>query len=217
MLLVYHVDCEQPLPPMNILHTLLSLVFPESEEHALVHTLTEADMEQLLRVSPLPHGVGLTSYRDERIRALVWEAKYKKNAHAHALMAHVLGEYLSSHYDDVPTLIPIPLSPKRAKERGYNQVEEVLKVVCEDPLLKYDASLLARVRETTPQTQLGRKERLTNLSGAFAVPDDRREQVKGKYFILVDDVATTGTTLTEARRALMHAGAKAVDTVAFAH
>jgi ComF family protein len=202
---------------MNFFHTLLSIVFPETEEQALVRALTKADIDKLLYVSPLPHGVGLTSYRDEQIRALVWEAKYKKNAHAHALMAHVLGEHLSSHYDEVPILIPIPLSPKRAKERGYNQVEEVLKAVCEDPLLRYDASLLVRVRETTPQTQLGRKERLTNLSGAFAVPDDRREQVKGKHFILVDDVATTGTTLTEARRALMHAGAKAVATVAFAH
>jgi len=202
---------------MNIFHTLLSIVFPDTTEQALVRGLTAADMDALLHVSPLPQGVGLTSYRNEHVRALVWEAKYKKNAHAHALMAHVLSEYFSSHYDDVPTLIPIPLSPKRAKERGYNQVEEVLKKVCEDPLMQYDASFLARVRETTPQTQLGRSERLTNLAGAFAVPEEKREHVRGKHFILVDDVATTGTTLTEARRALMHAGAKSVETVAFAH
>lgn len=202
---------------MNFFHTLLSVVFPETSEQALVRTLTLADAERLMFISSLPHGIGLTSYRDEHIRALVWEAKYKRNAHAHALMAHIIRKYLSEHYDDVPTLIPIPLSPKRRKERGYNQVEEVLKVVCEDPLLQYDAGLLLRVRETTPQTQLGRKERLTNLSGAFAVPEDKRPYVKGKHFILIDDVATTGTTLTEARRALMHAGAKTVDTVAFAH
>ena len=202
---------------MNFFHTLLSVIFPETPEQALVHLLTEVDMDTLLLISPLPHGVGLMPYRDERIRALVWEAKYKKNTHAHMLMAHVLREYLSSHYDDVPTLIPIPLSPKRVKERGYNQVEEVLKNVCIDPLISYDATLLVRVRETTPQTQLGRKERLTNLSGAFAVPEKLRERVEGKHFILVDDVATTGTTLLEARRALIHAGAKTVDTVAVAH
>jgi hypothetical protein len=160
-LLVYHVDWVQPVLCMNIFHTLLSIVFPDTTEQALVRGLTAADMDALLHVSPLPQGVGLTSYRNEHVRALVWEAKYKKNAHAHALMAHVLSEYFSSHYDDVPTLIPIPLSPKRAKERGYNQVEEVLKKVCEDPLMQYDASFLARVRETTPQTQLGRRERLT--------------------------------------------------------
>lgn len=182
-----------------------------------MNTLTEADMERLMLVSPLPHGVGLTSYRDECIRALVWEAKYKKNAHAHILMGSVVAKYLSTRYDDVPTLIPIPLSLKRMKERGYNQVEEVLKCVCADPLVQYDATLLTRVRETTPQTQLGRKERLTNLSGAFAVPEDRRAAVAGKHFILIDDVATTGTTLLEARRALMHGGARTVDCVAFAH
>lgn len=202
---------------MDFFHTLLSFIFPPSREEARIASLSIDDVSGMTHVQAIENGVGLFRYEDEVIRSIVWELKYKKNTHAIHLIASALGEYIAEHYDDSPLLIPIPLSPKRRKERGYNQVEEVVREICKDPLYSYDADVLTRIRETTPQTQLGRKERLTNLSGAFGVPDAAKKRIEGWHLILIDDVATTGATLSEARRTLLRAGARRVDTLAFAH
>lgn len=202
---------------MDFFHTLLSIIFPPTREEALIAPLSYKDMRALRNVGALSDGAALFRYEDEIIRAIVWELKYKKNPHAIKLIAASLREYINERYVEPPLLIPIPLSKKRLGERGYNQVEEILKEICQDPLFSYEANALIRIRETTPQTQLSRKERLTNLSGAFDVRREKKELLTGKHIILVDDVATTGATLTEARLSVMRAGAARVDTLAFAH
>ncbi len=202
---------------MDFFHTLLSIVFPPSKEEVLVASMSHESLVTRMNVRPIEHGTALFRYDDEIIRAIVWEVKYKKNPHAITLMADTLKKYIEERHDEAPLLIPIPLSPKRMKERGFNQVEEILREVCTDPLFQFNSTILTRVRETIPQTQLSRKQRLTNLSGAFGVPESMRGRIKDAHLILVDDVATTGTTLAEARRTLLRAGAHRVDTLAFAH
>lgn len=202
---------------MDFFHTLLAIIFPPSHEEALVASLSFGQLTTRMRAVPLENGTALYPYNDDVIRAMVWELKYKKNMHATALIAEALRNHIEERYDDTPLLIPIPLSPKRRAERGFNQVEEIVRTMCSDPLFYYDFEVLTRVRETIPQTQLSRKERLTNLSGAFEVPKEMRERILDKHLVLIDDVATTGTTLAEARRTLLRAGAHRVDTLAFAH
>jgi ComF family protein len=195
---------------MDFLRAVLAVVFPPRSEELLVNELTRMDMVPFIQPKEV-HGIHtLADYRDERVRALVWEAKYHHNQRALELIGSALAEHVLASGSTF--VVPIPLSPKRHRERGYNQVEEAL--LTQRALI--DTHILARVRETLPQTQLPRAKRLTNVVGAFAVLPDARERVRGADIVLVDDVATTGTTLIEAQRTLLRAGAEQVSCLAFA-
>ncbi len=122
--------------------------------------------------------------------------------------------------DDRPgpdLLIPVPLHPRRLRERGFNQAHviaaEALRAGILAPRTRLDPAALGRARETPPQTRLSRAERLVNLRGAF---EARHDRVKGRTVLLVDDVMTTGATLEACARALIRAGARRVDAVAVA-
>lgn len=104
-------------------------------------------------------------------------------------------------------IVPVPLHWRRALRRGFNQsacIAERLSAHTGIPCVE----LLKRVRFTGQQAKLGRSERLSNLSRAFSVPDSTN--VKNRAILLVDDVMTTGSTLSAATRALKRAGAGAV-------
>jgi len=113
-----------------------------------------------------------------------------------------------------PLVVPVPLYKSKRRERGFNQSEEVARVAMKQPVLlaKADLSLalgaLERLRETRSQTGLTRHQRRENVRGAFAVPDPA--QVRGRNLVLVDDVLTTGTTVSECARVLKRAGARSV-------
>jgi ComF family protein len=102
-------------------------------------------------------------------------------------------------------VVPIPLHGSRARQRGYNQAELLAQAVALElavPMLR----ALQRTRATKQQARLDRTERLKNLEDAFAV----QEPVRGLEVLLVDDVHTSGSTLTEASLCLIEAGAKRV-------
>jgi ComF family protein len=91
--------------------------------------------------------------------------------------------------------------------RGYNQAEELAKEVSRRSGIAVE-ELLVKVKETTPQKTLSKKDRMTNLIGAYRVLDE--DACLGKRIILVDDIMTTGSTGSECTRMLEKAGAKEV-------
>lgn len=115
-------------------------------------------------------------------------------------------------------LIPIPLSSSKLKKRGYNQSEILAKNLAK----KFDFpvyNLLERVKETKSQFNLSKKERKENMTGAFALNSKlliHNSELKNANIFLIDDVLTTGTTLSEAAKVLKKAGAKSVWGIAFA-
>ena len=110
-------------------------------------------------------------------------------------------------------LVCVPLHESRMKERGYNQAALLaLELSGLYGLSAYDGMM--RVRETAKQFDLGPKERVENVWGAFMLKNGFC--VAGKDVLLVDDVLTTGATVMECGRALIIAGAKSVSAVAFA-
>jgi len=130
-------------------------------------------------------------------------------------------------------LVPIPLGPRRLRQRGYNQSERLAFTLGRRWDLRVDATLLVRSRDTTSQTALTPAARVANVAGSFAAgPPGRRpganlpriEPVPASTpgvnqpaptLVLVDDVLTTGATLAEAARALEQGGARAVEAVTF--
>jgi ComF family protein len=111
-------------------------------------------------------------------------------------------------------VVPVPLHPARLAERGYNQAALLARSIASAAALPLDASALVRVRNTAQQARLARGSRLTNVVGAFVVPRPRR--VAGRAVLLIDDVATTGSTLAACEAALRSAGATRVTSMVLA-
>ena len=130
-------------------------------------------------------------------------------------LAAVLAECLLEAVTDAPQaapdwVMPVPLSPARLAERGYNQAWELTRRVARRAALPARADVLLRPLETAHQAALDRTERQRNLRHAFMVEPRRRALVQGRRIALVDDVMTTGTTVREAAAALVRAGAASV-------
>jgi ComF family protein len=113
-------------------------------------------------------------------------------------------------------LVPVPVHAERARRRGYDQAV-LLTVEISRRLPMPWLPALERTRNTSPQFDLGRRARRANVAGAFAVRGPREAAaVRDRWVVLVDDVVTTGSTLTSCSEALYAAGATAVSAVTVA-
>jgi len=112
-------------------------------------------------------------------------------------------------------IIPVPLGKARLKQRGYNQAELLARVIAKEVNGSVKTDIIERVKDTPTQTHLTREERLKNLKGAFKVIN--KKEIKGKRFLLVDDVFTTGATSEAISEKLTKAGAAEVIVLTLAH
>jgi ComF family protein len=128
------------------------------------------------------------------------------------MLAGTITAIASSVPQGTISVIPVPLYVRKRTQRGFNQAEMITRAA----LRKLDlparfrlcAGILVRHRETKSQIGLTRHQRRENMRGAFAVTD--RTKIEGRNIILVDDVYTTGTTVSECARVLRRAGAAGV-------
>lgn len=128
-------------------------------------------------------------------------------------MAKLMTPKLQSLFPNAELIIPMPLSRRRYRERGYNQAEAITKPLSEFTNRIHSPHALEKIRDTETQVHLSVAERLENLNGAFKADP---QQVIGKRVVLLDDVMTTGATMRQAAKALRVAGAKEIYAVTFA-
>jgi len=131
--------------------------------------------------------------------------------------ARVMGQLLArqvtlTNRNEVDLLIPIPLSPGRLRERGYNQAAEIARFAARSLGIPMRASVLSRPSDQRPQTELGRRLRSRNVLGVFRC----HQNLAGLRCAIIDDVMTTGATAFEAAKVLLAAGAESVDVWVFA-
>jgi ComF family protein len=112
-------------------------------------------------------------------------------------------------------LVPVPVHVQRRRERGYDQAVLIARAVGGSLGLPC-VEAVVRARATAPQFRLDRLHRAANMADAFLVAPEAHAAVSGRWIVLVDDVVTTGSTLCEAARALLGAGARAVSAVTVA-
>ena len=153
----------------------------------------------------------VSAYRSRGVvRMVVHNFKYGRQIH----LRHLLGRWLAETMDDprltgrrFDFIVPVPLHPARKRERGFNQAELLSLALHRHTGLSVQ-NVLQRTRYTTTQTQFDRSERMENLKGAFRLR--RGSNVRDLRMLLVDDVLTTGSTLSECASVLKKAGAISV-------
>jgi ComF family protein len=201
----------------------LDFLFPPRADETVLRDISDDDFLALTapRLVPdtRPGTVALFPFGDERVRSAIHEAKYHGSKHAFRLLGSALSEYLRD-CDDVGRstsyIVPVPLGKERMKERGFNQVEEVVRYAISrlDNRFIINTNLLERIKETKTQVSLERQRREENMRGAFKAA--HRADPACTY-IVIDDVITTGATLQAAINALKEVGAKHIIPLALAH
>lgn len=139
-------------------------------------------------------------------RQAVQALKYRRDRGLALLFARLAHEHLQRLSWPISCVVPIPLDPRRQRQRGYNQVDLWARRLAHYLGWPYCPQLLQRHRATASQVGLSRQARWANVREAFRASP----QVYGRRVLLVDDVLTTGATLNEATQALLRAGAVAV-------
>ena len=219
---------------VNFLDTILNVIFPV---HCVLCGKESSDLcLKCLSGSPpaLRESANwifpLFDYRHPPIKKSLWFLKYKNKKRLADIFAEVMHGKIIEELSELsvmknfrdPVLIPIPLSSKRYRERGYNQAELICKKLIEIEEknafnnFKLEKNVLIKIKETEHQVNIkDRRDRLKNLSDSFSVKNP--EIIKNKNIILIDDVLTTGATLTEAKKILKSFGAKKVIAFTVAH
>lgn len=112
-------------------------------------------------------------------------------------------------------IIPVPISKKRNKKRGYNQSKLIAKNITKQMQgLDYNDNILYKVKNTLPQSLLEKEQRKSNLKNAYEV--EKSEMIKNKKVLLFDDIFTTGSTAEECSKMLKLAGAKEIGILTLA-
>jgi ComF family protein len=144
------------------------------------------------------------------VRQVVHQFKYGQQMH----LRHPVGQWLCAALEDArlrgrsfDLIVPVPLHPAKQRERGFNQAALLAQSVGRRLAVVVNP-VLRRVRYTRTQTAFDRTERMGNLRGAFRLR--RNADVRGLCVLLVDDVLTTGATLSECARVLKKAGARSI-------
>ena len=141
------------------------------------------------------------------VRSALHRLKYRRDLGLGEALVPQLAEFLESLHWPVDMVVPVPLGRRRLAERGYNQVNLIARPLSMATRIAYAPDGLARNQETRSQVGLTREQRRQNVRNAFLA---RKDRVNAHIVLLMDDVATTGSTLSSCAEALYAAGARDV-------
>jgi ComF family protein len=210
----------------HIISTCINWIFPPRKSEQTIYPLSEKDILLFPKAKPIDTQThALFSYKDPRVTSLIWEIKYHKNIRALSLITPLLADVIHAEYSDKTLfekyqhciLLPVPSTNTRINTYGYVHTHFICEALT--PLLPsnitYSPNVLQKIKDTPQQHRLkDRHARLKNLTRSHIVTTNILPHT---LVILIDDVTTTGTTLTEARRALKEAGAKDIIAFTIAH
>lgn len=149
------------------------------------------------------------------IKAILYRLKYRNERWLApalgSLMTECLGDWILKN--KITVIVPIPLSKKKKRRRGYNQSELLAVVIGKTLHIPVEAGLLIRVKNTAPLKGLSKAERKKVMQHAFCITRTVSEEER---ILLVDDIYTTGSTVNSAVHVLQYGGAKAVYMLACA-
>lgn len=151
-------------------------------------------------------------YQDE-LTSLHHDFKFHHKLAAGRLMAELMCERLAEPSSQLPQLlIPVPLHSRRLRERGFNQAQELARILSVRLSIPVDLHRLCRTRNTSAQSSLPKKERQQNIRNSFALT----AKIDTPHVAIIDDVMTTGLTVNEITKILRASGVAKIETWVFA-
>lgn len=153
----------------------------------------------------------VSSYENDAVKELLHSLKYKRFLKSLVPINELIKKYFEGvNLEKIIAsdfiIVPIPLHKKRFRERGFNQAEEIAKLLAQRLNLEVMGDVLIKTLDTKHQTNLKNKEdRLRNVRGSFSVAP--KVNLQGRNIVVVDDVYTTGSTINEAVKILKRSGA----------
>lgn len=151
------------------------------------------------------------------VRGLLHQFKFRQKTYLRHVFVRQMLTYCARYrldIDQFDAFVPMPLAPARLRERGYNQA----RLLAEPLALHFGKPLwhnvILKTRMTPPQSSLGRKERFTNVRGAFRINPSKR--ISGANILIIDDLLTTGATAAAAAHSAKSAGAGTVAVLTLA-
>ena len=216
---------------MYILNTIFNTIFPvnclvcgKSGSNLCIKCLSqfpEAERESASWIFPL------YDYRHPPLKKAIWLLKYKGKRGLTKTFAEIMYGRIIEELSDLsrfnnfqkPILIPIPLAKRRLRERGFNQstllCNELVKID-KNANFTLEKNILIKPKDGEHQARVeDRQKRIKNIAGSFSIKNP--EKIKNKNIILIDDVTTTGATLSEAKKTLRASGAKKIIAFTVAH
>jgi ComF family protein len=144
------------------------------------------------------------------LKECLYNLKFRGDRRLAVPLGRMLGKKMKASYEtkEVDIIVPVPMYPERLKMRGFNQAALIARETSREILKPVNENLLIKKRDTLPQVQLSQLDRMTNLTGSFAVKNNNF--LRGKTVLLVDDIYTTGSTVKECTLELMDSGAERV-------
>jgi ComF family protein len=143
----------------------------------------------------------------DELRTAIHSLKYEERARIGFFLGELLGDQLHKQtIQELDYLIPVPLHPVKFRDRGFNQARWIADGLGKAVQKPVRTKLMKRIKHTISQTTLDRKERLNNMKKAFRINQD----VTDKNIGIVDDVLTTGSTISSMASILKDAGAKTI-------
>lgn len=217
---------------MKFLTNILNIIFPIN---CIGCGNTGLDLcQRCLSVCPEPERESaewifpMYDYRYSIIKKSIWLLKYKNRKRFAKIFAEVMYGRILEELSDLarfnnfiqPILIPIPLTKKRMRERGFNQsmliCEELIKLDKQAHHFFLEKNVLIKIKNGTHQALAENKhKRLEYILNSFSIINS--DKIKNRNIILIDDVITTGATLNEARKILRKYGAKKIVAFTIAH
>jgi ComF family protein len=148
--------------------------------------------------------------KDKELQHIIHSLKYNQRFLVGKFLGKNLGSSLKTTISqwNIDLIVPIPLHHLKKAERGFNQSLYIAKGISTVTKLPLNNSIIKRKRFTQSQTTMNLKERQKNISGAFTIKNKNR--LSGKNVLLIDDVITTGATISECGKILLEYGAKKV-------
>lgn len=137
------------------------------------------------------------------IQHALHKLKYRKDMSMGDAIAFQMLPFVQKLNWQIDMIVPVPLGKRRLRQRGYNQVAMIAKPLALGLQIKYTPNMVVRKRETRTQVGLNKAERKKNVEGAFQADPS----VKRKNILIIDDVSTTGSTLSSIAEAFYQSGA----------
>ena len=196
------VVCDQRLSSTE--RSLCSRCMLHLPRTAFQFTPDDNPMAQLFwKLAPIQRAAALIYYEPRsEVAQIVYDLKYADRPDIGEDMGRLMANEMQAagYFDDVDVLLPVPLSRKRLRQRGYNQSEELARGISDITRLPIVTKALRRRHFHRSQTQLSRRERQENVADMFELRN--ATMLEGRHVLLVDDICTTGATLTACAQAI---------------